>query len=69
MDWIFLPEFIGGPLENVEMKVDPGPEPSTMLLLGSGLGGLAGFGRRKFFKKLSGEPLAAGRENLHPIKL
>jgi len=33
------------------ITVDPIPEPGTILLLGIGLLGLAGFGRKKFFKK------------------
>ena len=34
-----------------DIPIDPIPEPSTMLLLSTGLVGLIGFGRKKLFKK------------------
>lgn len=40
-----------GQLYNPNSPTTPIPEPATMLLLGSGLIGLAGYGRKKFFNK------------------
>ena len=47
---IHVQGFDSGGSESFINNPNPVPEPATMLLLGAGLVGLAGFGRKKFFK-------------------
>jgi len=51
--WIGMEDFHGGSdfdYNDIVVKITPVPEPATMLLLGSGLIGLAGYARKRFKK-------------------
>jgi PEP-CTERM motif len=51
-NWSGLNYFdLGYSQATLESTIELVPEPATMLLLGSGLIGLSGYGRKKFFKK------------------
>jgi len=54
-DWIWgyplMPGSGNGEYQVFRTQVSPVPEPATMLLLGTGLIGLAGIGKRKFLKR------------------
>ena len=46
-----IEHYSGAPIYFDDFSVQAVPEPTTLLLLGSGLIGLAGYGKKKFFRK------------------